>query len=170
MGISLSLLNQYDQVVQYCNWKVSELRGTEVKVGSHKVEQLSKSQENQIKSHKVLFLKDYHPAETILRPLSCDSSMDQHFDWADFSIAIVLWEGYACKLHHQIIRSLEHWKSHQSMFTISFDWNGSLVCPLEVRFWCLFNTNIWTCEISLYRKQNQSYTGVISLHIYTFKV
>ncbi|XP_061994205.1 uncharacterized protein LOC133712130 [Rosa rugosa] len=105
------------QVVQFYCCKASDLKSTKVE-DSNKVVLLLQSQREKSLCLKSLFLKDLHLAESVF---SAESA--KHPNWAHLTVAVAMWEHYAHRLHKELVMCLPHWKTHQSIFHVSFDDN-----------------------------------------------
>ena len=75
---------------------------------------ISETQWDRSRSLKLVFVKDWQLAESILGRVG---TAKQNFDWASFSDAIAAWEAYTSKYSRQILMSLPNWKTHQFIFS-----------------------------------------------------
>ncbi|KAM2329863.1 uncharacterized protein LOC126607612 [Malus sylvestris] len=107
------------QVVQFHCWKAPGLES--VKLETSKVVRLSQSQREIILHLKSSFVKDLHLLESVFSNVACAESSQNSFNWADFSVAVTLWEDYSRKLHKELVMSFPHWRTHHSIFYVSFD-------------------------------------------------
>lgn len=107
------------QVVQFYCWKASDLNFTKVEA-SNKVVHLSQSQQEKSLCLKSLFLKDLHLAESVFRSMT-SAERAEHCNWAHLRVAVDMWEDYAHRLHKELVMCSPHWKTHQSIFHVSFD-------------------------------------------------
>ncbi|KAF8040105.1 hypothetical protein BT93_B2355 [Corymbia citriodora subsp. variegata] len=111
------------QVVQYYySWKASELQRHATVLEEGKVIPLSQSQSQNVRDLELTFVKDRQLAQTTFGCTSCDGcGIPKVFSWASFSAAIDAWRDYTNKLHKDLLRSLPHWRNHQSIFDVAFD-------------------------------------------------
>nr|GMD18091.1 uncharacterized protein LOC109160047 [Ipomoea batatas] len=103
------------QVVLFYCWKFLDLK-TELKAVSVKVAPTSETQRAHINQLKCLFVKDPREAETLFGYQTSVNEKQYKFDWASFSAAVSEWEAYTCRLHKELLLSLPHWRTHQSIF------------------------------------------------------
>nr|GME07660.1 prolyl 3-hydroxylase 1 isoform X1 [Ipomoea batatas] len=103
------------QVVLFYCWKFLDLK-TELKAVSAKVAPTSETQRAHINRLKCLFVKDPREAETLFGYQTTVNEKQYKFDWASFSAAVSEWEAYTCRLHKELLLSLPHWRTHQSIF------------------------------------------------------
>lgn len=87
---------------------------------TNNIVKLSQTERECIIKLKSVLLKDQQLAETMFSSMSCERARGT-FDWAIFSAAVSAWEYYTCKLFEEMLTSLPHWKTQQSIFTIPFD-------------------------------------------------
>ncbi|KAH9745984.1 procollagen-proline 3-dioxygenase [Citrus sinensis] len=109
------------QVVQFFHWKASEFPTSKFETEASKVLHLSQSQKENISNLKSVFVKNNQLAETVFRPVIINEKEQQSFSWANFSAAVTAWEDYIRKLHKQLLNSLPHWRTHQSIFSCPLD-------------------------------------------------
>ncbi|CAN6549710.1 unnamed protein product [Malus baccata var. baccata] len=107
------------QIVQFHCWKAPGLESA--KLETSKVVRLSQSQRDIILHLKSSFVKDLHLLESVFSNVACAESSQNSFNWADFSVAVTLWEDYSRKLHKELVMSFPHWRTHHSIFYVSFD-------------------------------------------------
>ncbi|KAL6187583.1 hypothetical protein ACLB2K_038981 [Fragaria x ananassa] len=103
------------QVVQFYCWKASDLKSTEVE-NIIKVVPLLPSQREKSLCLKSISLKDLHLAESIF-----SAECAKHSNWAHLTVAVAMWADYAHRLHKELVMCLPHWKTHHSIFQVSFD-------------------------------------------------
>lgn len=107
------------QVVQFHCWKAPGLESA--KLETSEVVRLSQSQRERNLHLKSSFVKDLHLLESVFSNVACAESSQNSFNWADFSVAATLWEDYSRKLHKELVMSFPHWRTHHSIFNVSFD-------------------------------------------------
>ncbi|KAJ4961551.1 hypothetical protein NE237_021461 [Protea cynaroides] len=105
------------QVLQFCCWKVSELRETEVGRAITNVVPLSQSLQEKSSGWK-LTLGDHQLAETVFRSLSNYEDSKPAFGWADLHAAVFAWENYTCKLRKELLIRYPYWRTYQSIFFV----------------------------------------------------
>ncbi|KAL9457041.1 hypothetical protein AB3S75_006136 [Citrus x aurantiifolia] len=109
------------QVVQFFRWKASEFPTSKFETEASKVLHLSQSQKEKISNPKSVFVKNNQLAETVFHPVIINEKEQHSFSWANFSAAVTAWEDYIRKLHKQLLNSLPHWRTHQSIFSCLLD-------------------------------------------------
>ncbi|XP_057495897.1 uncharacterized protein LOC130780901 isoform X1 [Actinidia eriantha] len=105
------------QVVQFYSWKASELQKSEHEEKIN-VLPLTQSQREELNRLKRAFLKDEQLAETLFSSMAVDRCKQNPFNWASFSAAVTAWEAYCDKLGKEMLISLTHWRTHQSIFSV----------------------------------------------------
>lgn len=108
-------------MVQYYFWKASDLPCSESELGPGKVTKLSATQKDKVNKLKLLLVKDHKLAWEVFNFTCYEGIGLQDFNWARFLLAVSAWEDYTSEKHEDLLRSLPHWRNHQSMFCVSFD-------------------------------------------------
>lgn len=108
------------QVVQFYCWKAPDFKSAKVEETTSVVF-LSQSQRERFVCLKSLFAKDVRLVDSVFSNATFVESARHSFNWVDFTIAIAMWEDYARKLHRELVMSLPHWRTQQSIFNVSLD-------------------------------------------------
>ncbi|KAI5353408.1 PREDICTED: prolyl 3-hydroxylase [Prunus dulcis] len=108
------------QVVQFYCWKAPDFKSAKVEETTTVVV-LSQSQRERFVCLKSLFAKDVCLVDSVFSNVTFVGSAQHSFNWVDFRIAIAKWEDYARKLHRELVMSLPHWRTQQSIFNVSLD-------------------------------------------------
>ncbi|KAI3954457.1 hypothetical protein MKW92_012470 [Papaver armeniacum] len=108
------------QVVQFYCWKATELPAVNlISEKFRKFTEISCSLEDfKNDSLKVIFLGDQLHVQSVFGSQSSDEKIQSSFNWTHFSSAIAAWEDYSHQLHRELITSLPHWRTNQSIFAI----------------------------------------------------
>ena len=104
-------------MVQFYSWKASELQKSEHDEKIN-VLPLTQSQREECNRLKRAFLKDEQLAETLFGSMAVDRCKQNPFNWASFSAAVTAWEAYCDKLGKEMLISLTHWQTQQSIFSV----------------------------------------------------
>ncbi|KAH0919523.1 hypothetical protein HID58_027183, partial [Brassica napus] len=107
------------QVVQFCNWKASELKTS--KVGYDAVEEVKAISQPQLETINALnsvFLPDKGLVTTIFGCLCSNGEEKGSLNLTDVSSAITSWEEYTCKLLKELLSSLPQWKTYQTIHRV----------------------------------------------------
>ncbi|ONI31894.1 hypothetical protein PRUPE_1G337400 [Prunus persica] len=107
------------QVVQFYCWKAPDFKSAKVEETTTVV--LSQSQRERLVCLKSLFAKDVCLVDSVFSNVTFVGSAQHSFNWVDFRIAIAKWEDYVRKLHRELVMSLPHWRTQQSIFNASLD-------------------------------------------------
>ncbi|CAL8995260.1 unnamed protein product [Prunus brigantina] len=108
------------QVVQFYCWKAPDFKSAKVEETTTVVV-LSQSQRERFVCLKSLFAKDVCLVDSVFSNVTFVESAQHSFNWVDFTIAIATWEDYVRKLHRELVMSLPHWRTQQSIFNVSLD-------------------------------------------------
>ncbi|KAI3848346.1 hypothetical protein MKW98_005726 [Papaver atlanticum] len=108
------------QVVQFYCWKATELPAVNIiSKEFRKLTELSCSLEDFKNDRlKVIFLGDQQHVQSVFGSESSDEKMQSSFNWAYFASLVAAWEDYSLQLHKELVTSLPHWRTNQSIFTI----------------------------------------------------
>uniref|UniRef100_A0A1D1Y3L1 Prolyl 3-hydroxylase 1 n=1 Tax=Anthurium amnicola TaxID=1678845 RepID=A0A1D1Y3L1_9ARAE len=105
------------QVVQFYNWKSSELqlgRG-EITVDDRSI---VPSLVGRTRGSELVIPCDRQAAEAVFGYISHDDS-PLPFHWDDFALAVSIWEDYIQTKHDILMASIAHWQTHQIIFPVS---------------------------------------------------
>lgn len=120
LEVTQRYLHMLKQVVQFLCWKGKELDSTNFKGDSSYAEYLSPKRNVGVSYFKSEFSKDDALAESVFSCASSDGKEKQHwFGWAKLAAAAAAWEDYASKLRRELLRSLSHWRTSQSIYSVS---------------------------------------------------
>ncbi|XP_031388625.1 uncharacterized protein LOC116201504 isoform X2 [Punica granatum] len=108
------------QVVQYYFSKSSGLPSPKSELGPGKIAKLSHPQRERVDDLKHFLVKDHKLPWEIFDFTSHEGAGLLDFNWAYFSAAVSAWEDYTSEKHKELLLSMPQWKSHQSMFCVSF--------------------------------------------------
>ncbi|GAB2226281.1 hypothetical protein Droror1_Dr00022082 [Drosera rotundifolia] len=107
------------QVVQFYFWREQELEGFKPKKNiKNLIVPISEAQRARINKLKNLLMKDQQLLEASFSYSDWDRKKRDRFNWVSFSGAVAVWEAYTCKLHREMVLSLDRWRSHNSIFAI----------------------------------------------------
>ncbi|KAL7132244.1 hypothetical protein ABFS83_12G058700 [Erythranthe nasuta] len=101
------------QVVQFYQWKTDDLKKASIDIVP-----LSESKRKKMNCMKVLLVKDLRLAESIFGDISGKCSK-MTFDEFRFSDVVYEWEAYSFRLLEEMVMSLPHWRTHQSIFSVN---------------------------------------------------
>lgn len=108
------------QVVQFMCWKGKELDSTNFKGNSSYAVYLSPKGNAGVSYFKSEFSKNAVLAKSVFSSASSDEK-EKHpwLGWAKLATAVAAWEDYASNLRTELLRSLPHWRTNQSMYIVS---------------------------------------------------
>lgn len=107
------------QVVQFCNWKASELKTSKVEYDDvEEVKAMSQPQLETINALNAVFLLDKGLVTTIFGCLCSNGEEKDSLNLTDVSSAITSWEEYTCKLLKELVSSLPQWITYQTIHKV----------------------------------------------------
>ncbi|XP_010511777.1 PREDICTED: uncharacterized protein LOC104787827 [Camelina sativa] len=107
------------QVVQFYNWKASELKTSNVE--NDTVEAISQPQLETINSLKSVFLPDENLVTTTFGYSCSNEDLKESLDLTGVSLAVTSWEEYTSKLLKVLLLSLPQWKTYQTIHKVESD-------------------------------------------------
>ncbi|GAV59388.1 2OG-FeII_Oxy_4 domain-containing protein [Cephalotus follicularis] len=108
------------QAVQFYRWRASGWDIFKAQVEPRRPIRLSQTEQGEISYLKSIFLKDQELAEAVFNTVKRDEGLQLSIDWANFSAAVTALEDYSCKLGKELLNSLPHWRTHQSIYCVQF--------------------------------------------------
>ncbi|XP_010415409.1 PREDICTED: uncharacterized protein LOC104701419 [Camelina sativa] len=107
------------QVVQFYNWKASELKTSNVE--NDTVEAMSQPQLETVNALKSVFLPDEKLVTTTFGYSGSNEDLKESLDLTGVSLAVTFWEEYTSKLLKVLLLSLPQWKTFQTIHKVEFD-------------------------------------------------
>ncbi|XP_010470745.1 PREDICTED: uncharacterized protein LOC104750619 isoform X2 [Camelina sativa] len=107
------------QVVQFYNWKASELKTFNVE--NDTVEAMSQPQLETVNALKSVFLPDENLVTTTFGYSCSNEDLKESLDLTGISLAVTSWEEYTSKLLQVLLLCLPQWKTYQTIHKVEFD-------------------------------------------------